>query len=71
MKPFNTKLVLSALGIAMLATPALAQRPHQKAAHSVQVQVKTGMSRRLLNIEKRSVPSIKLRGVGLASKNAM
>ena len=29
-----------------------------------------GMSRRLLNIEKRSVPSIKLRGVGLASKNA-
>ena len=30
-----------------------------------------GMSRRLLNIEKRSVPSFKLRGVGLASKNAM
>ena len=27
-------------------------------------------SRRLLNIEKRSVPSFKLRGVGLASKNA-
>ncbi len=40
MKSLNTKLILSALGIAMLATPALAQRPHQKAAHTVQVQVK-------------------------------
>ena len=29
------------------------------------------MFRRLLNIQKRSVPSFKLRGVGLASKNAM
>jgi hypothetical protein len=30
-----------------------------------------GMSRCLLNIEKRSLPSFMLRGVGLASKNGM
>jgi hypothetical protein len=29
------------------------------------------MSRCLLNIEKRSLPSFMLRGVGLASKNGM
>jgi tripartite-type tricarboxylate transporter receptor subunit TctC len=32
---------------------------------------KMGMSRCLLNIEKRSLPSFMLRGVGLASKNGM
>jgi len=30
MKSFNTKLVLSVLGIAMLATPVLAQQPHRQ-----------------------------------------
>ena len=30
-----------------------------------------GMSRSLLNIEKRSLPWLTLRGVGLASKNAV
>lgn len=30
MKTLNTKLVLSALGIALLATPALAQGPHRQ-----------------------------------------
>ena len=30
MKALNTKLILSALGIALVATPALAQRPHQQ-----------------------------------------
>lgn len=30
MKSLNTKLLLSALGIALLATPALAQRPHRQ-----------------------------------------
>jgi hypothetical protein len=30
-----------------------------------------GMSRSLLNIEKRTLPSLTLRGVGLASKDAM
>ena len=30
-----------------------------------------GMSRFLLNIEKRSLPWLTLRGVGLASKNAV
>jgi hypothetical protein len=29
MKSLNTKLLLSALGIALLATPAFAQRPYQ------------------------------------------
>ena len=31
MKSLNTKLVLSALGIALLATPAFAQRTHRQA----------------------------------------
>ena len=31
MKSLNTKLVLSALGIALLATPALAQKPQHQA----------------------------------------
>ncbi len=35
MKTLNTKLVLSALGIALLATPAFAQKPHRQAAHQV------------------------------------
>lgn len=36
MKSLNTKLVLSVLGIAMLATPAFAQRPHRLyAPHSL------------------------------------
>jgi hypothetical protein len=30
MKSLNTKLMLSALGVALLATPAFAQRPHQQ-----------------------------------------
>jgi hypothetical protein len=30
-----------------------------------------GMSRSLLNIEKRTLPSLMLRGVGLASKDAV
>ncbi len=29
MKSFNTKLILSMVGIAMLATPAFAQRPNR------------------------------------------
>jgi len=32
MTSFNTKLVLAAIGIAMLASPALAQRPHRQTA---------------------------------------
>jgi hypothetical protein len=40
MKSFNTKLTLAALGIAMLATPALAQRPHrQQSQQQLQYQV--------------------------------
>ena len=31
MKSLNTKLLLSALGIALLATPAFAQRPYRHA----------------------------------------
>jgi hypothetical protein len=31
MKSLTSKLLLSALGIALLATPALAQRPHRHA----------------------------------------
>jgi hypothetical protein len=39
MKSLNMKLVLSALGIALLATPALAQRPqHRQVSHQVQTQ---------------------------------
>jgi hypothetical protein len=39
MKLINTKLVLSAVGIAMLATPALAQRPERQASqHRTQLQ---------------------------------
>jgi hypothetical protein len=33
MKAFNTKLVLSALAVALIATPALAERPHHQASH--------------------------------------
>jgi hypothetical protein len=36
MKSINTKLLLSALGIAMLATPALAQRPERQASQQQQ-----------------------------------
>jgi hypothetical protein len=36
MKSLNAKLVLSALGIAMLATPAFAQRPHHQVQHQMQ-----------------------------------
>jgi hypothetical protein len=36
MKSLNTKLVLSALGIALLATPALAQQSHRQIQDSVQ-----------------------------------
>jgi hypothetical protein len=40
MKSLNTKLVLSALGVALLATPALAQRPeHQASQHQAQTQL--------------------------------
>jgi hypothetical protein len=38
MKSLNTKLLLSALGIALLATPAFAQRPHGQAWHGSQVE---------------------------------
>jgi len=42
MKLINTKLLLSALGIAMLATPALAQRPeHQAPQQQSQLQAPT------------------------------
>ena len=33
MKTVKTKLILSAIGIALLATPALAQKVHHQAAH--------------------------------------
>lgn len=43
MKSLNTKLVLSVLGIAMLATPAFAQRPHrQQAQQQMQYQAAPG-----------------------------
>ena len=38
MNSFSTKLLLSAMAIAIVATPALAQRPHRQApAQQVQV----------------------------------
>jgi hypothetical protein len=43
MKSLNTKLVLSVLGIAMLATPAFAQRPHhQQVQQQMQYQAAPG-----------------------------
>lgn len=33
MKSLNTKLALTALGVALLATPAFAQRPHHQVTH--------------------------------------
>ena len=38
MKSFSTKLLLSAMAVAIVATPALAQRPHRQAPVQ-QVQV--------------------------------
>jgi hypothetical protein len=38
MKFPNTTLVLSALGVALLATPALAQRPHQQQTQNQSTQ---------------------------------
>jgi len=38
MKSLNTKLVLSVLGIAMLAAPAFAQGSHHPVAHPAQLQ---------------------------------
>jgi hypothetical protein len=47
MKSLNMKLALSAIAIAMLATPALAQRPHHQASSQRQEQLQdsagTGM----------------------------
>jgi hypothetical protein len=39
MKSLNTKLVLSAVGIALLATPAFAQRTHRQVVHPTQSQI--------------------------------
>jgi hypothetical protein len=38
MKSMNTKLVLSALGLALLATPAFAQKPHHRIANPETMQ---------------------------------
>ena len=38
MKSINTKLILSALGIALLATPAFAQSSHRQANQDTQIQ---------------------------------
>ncbi len=38
MKTLNTKLVLSALGIALLATPAFAQKPDRQPSQFSQVE---------------------------------
>ena len=38
MKSLNTKLVLSALAVALLATPAFAQRSHQQTSTGTQTQ---------------------------------
>jgi hypothetical protein len=38
MKSLNTKLALSALGVALLATPAFAQKPHHHRAPQLQTQ---------------------------------
>ena len=36
MKSFSTKLLLAVAGVALLAGPALAQRPHHQAAQQLQ-----------------------------------
>jgi phage-related protein len=36
-----------------------------------EIRIREGMSRSLLNIAKRSLPRLTLRGVGLTSKNAV
>jgi hypothetical protein len=38
MTVLNTKLVLSVLGVALLATPAFAQRPHQQSSQQQSTQ---------------------------------
>jgi hypothetical protein len=38
MTSLNTKLVLSALGIALLASPAFAQKSHHRAAAQTEIQ---------------------------------
>ncbi len=38
MKSLKTKLMLSAVGIALLATPALAQKPHHQAPRQQEIQ---------------------------------
>jgi hypothetical protein len=42
MKSLNTKLLLSALGIALLATPAFAQRPQRHLQDAWQAQSQQG-----------------------------
>ena len=39
MKTLNTKIVLAALGVAIIATPALAQRLHRPAASYAPTQI--------------------------------
>lgn len=38
MKSLKTKLMLSAVGIALLATPALAQKPHHQTPRQQEIQ---------------------------------
>ena len=38
MKSLKTKLMLSAVGIALLATPALAQKPHHQTSRQQEIQ---------------------------------
>jgi hypothetical protein len=38
MKSLNIKLALGAVAVAMLATPAFAQRPHQRVSNTQQMQ---------------------------------
>ena len=42
-----------------------------RAVSNVRMNSTSGMSRSLLNIEKRSLPRLMLSGVGLASKDAV
>jgi hypothetical protein len=56
MKSLNTKLVLSALAVAMIASPAFAQRPHRQLPYPYQSQYQAPLPANGIGVYPNPVP---------------